>query len=201
MKLIFLLLVSSALGACRSVSEKPAMGDSTPVAAVAAPRVEQAPDWTALRAEVHVFMDGWHEAAANADADAYLGAMRIDSVFLGTDPGERWDKASFAAYVDPYFSVGRGWKYEPSQRHIDFSSDGQIAWFDERLEHSGYGILRGTGVLRRGPGGWRIAHYSMTFAIPNDSSTGVVQLIRQQQEASQPAMLEVESQPETESDQ
>ncbi|MCA9002937.1 MAG: nuclear transport factor 2 family protein, partial [Planctomycetes bacterium] len=50
-------------------------------------------------------------------------------------------------------------------------------WFDERLENAGYGVLRGTGVLHKEAAGWRIVHYSMTFAVPNSKVKGLVKLL------------------------
>jgi len=128
---------------------------------------------------VHRLIDAWHAAAAAVDADAYLGALSADAVFMGTDPEERWDKPAFTQYVRHYFDdEKRGWTYVPSRRQVIFSPDGRIAWFDERLENTGYGVLRGTGVVRLEGKEWRIAHYSMTFAIPNAQAKAVVQLLR-----------------------
>ena len=47
------------------------------------------------------------------------------------------------------------------------------------LDHAKYGELRGTGVVRRdGRGHWRVAHYSLTFTVPNELAPRVVDLIR-----------------------
>jgi ketosteroid isomerase-like protein len=128
---------------------------------------------------VQRLVDAWHAAAAAVDAEGYLEALSADAVFLGTDPEERWDKAGFTAYVRHYFvDLKRGWTYVPSRRQVMFSPDGRMAWFDERLENAGYGVLRGTGVLRLEEKGWRICHYSMTFAITNERTKAVVQLLR-----------------------
>ncbi|MFT5199799.1 MAG: hypothetical protein ACI87O_002473 [Planctomycetota bacterium] len=127
---------------------------------------------------VNEVMDDWHKAAADVDADRYLGYLAAESVFLGTDPSERWDKGQFSAYVEHYFmDLKRGWTYQPSQRQVTFSTDESIAWFDERLENAGYGVLRGSGVLNLQPEGWRIVHYSMTFAVPNAKVEEMVTLL------------------------
>jgi ketosteroid isomerase-like protein len=123
-------------------------------------------------------MDDWHRAASEVDADRYLGYLAEESVFLGTDPSERWDKEQFSAYVEHYFKdLKRGWTYHPSERQVRYSSDGKLAWFDERLENAGYGVLRGSGVLHLEAAGWRIVHYSMTFAVPNAKVKQMVQLL------------------------
>jgi ketosteroid isomerase-like protein len=123
-------------------------------------------------------LDDWHAAASDADEPGYLGPFADDGVFLGTDPGERWTVDEFRAFVKPYFSAGRGWTYVPFDRHVSVARGGDVAWFDEKLRNDKYGELRGTGVLRRVDGEWRIAHYSMSFPIPNERTADVVQLLR-----------------------
>lgn len=124
-------------------------------------------------------LDDWHRAAAIADADTYLGLMATELSFLGTDGTERWDRAGFTLFVDHYFrEQHRGWTYLPQDRVVNLSPNGQMAWFDELLMNSGYGELRGTGVLLLQPEGWRIAQYSMTFTVPNDVARAVVATIR-----------------------
>jgi len=132
-------------------------------------------------------LDDWHAAASVADAERYFGHFASDGVFLGTDTSERWPVAEFRAYADPYFSEGRGWTYVPSERHVMFSSDGDLAWFDEKLTSEKYGRLRGTGVLRRSGGNWKIVHYNMTFTVPNGIAAEVVSLIRSRSGDAPPA--------------
>jgi hypothetical protein len=129
-------------------------------------------------ARVAVVLDAWHEAASEADEERYFGAMAPESFFLGTDASERWSREEFRAYAEPHFSQGRGWTYRPFERHIAFSPDGRTAWVDEKLANDKYGELRGTGVLLRGSSGWAIAHYSMSFPLPNDMTLEVVELLR-----------------------
>jgi hypothetical protein len=128
--------------------------------------------------EVNAVVDAWHAAASRADEEAYFGALAPDAVFLGTDASERWTVEEFRAYAHPHFAAGRGWTYLPRDRHVAFSADGHSAWVDERLDNTKYGELRGTGVLVLTAAGWRIAHYSMSFPIPNDLTLDVVERIR-----------------------
>lgn len=123
-------------------------------------------------------LDAWHQAASRADLDAYLGAFAPEGVFLGTDDGERWDVEQFRAFVEPYFSKGQGWTYEPASRHVQLSPDGELAWVDEKLDNEHYGRVRGTAVLRWHQGAWKIVHYSLSFPVPNDKAKAVVGLIR-----------------------
>jgi ketosteroid isomerase-like protein len=135
--------------------------------------------------EVARVLDDFHDAAAKADEARYLGHLAEDGVFLGTDASERWPKAEFRSFVHPHFAKGDGWTYVPRERHVMVSADDRFAWFDEHLENESYGLVRGTGLLRNGPGGWKVVHYSVTFAVPNDAAHEVVRVIRRR--AAEPA--------------
>lgn len=119
-------------------------------------------------------LDTFHQAAANADLDTYLGLMTPDMVFLGTDGEERWQGEQFSAFVSANFSKGRGWTYNTTERHSVISPSGHVAWFDELLAHDKYGRCRGSGVLLKSASGWRIAQYNLSVPIPNDMLPAVV---------------------------
>jgi ketosteroid isomerase-like protein len=131
-------------------------------------------------------LDDFHAAAAVADEERYLGHLAPDAVFLGTDASERWTVEEFRAFVHPYFSKGRGWTYVATERHVMLAADGNLAWFDETLGNEKYGKLRGTGVLRKEEGRWKIVHYSMTFLVPNDVAPAVVDVIRSKAASTNP---------------
>ena len=128
---------------------------------------------------VATVLSGWHLAAAHGLFDAYFDAMTDDAVFLGTDASERWTKSEFMGYAREPFADGHGWEYKAIEQHIELSDDHQVAWVDELLKNEKYGILRGTGVLVRADGHWKIAQYSLTFLIPNEIAGEVVELIVQ----------------------
>ena len=128
------------------------------------------------RAAVERVLDDWHEAASKADGQRYFGHMTSDAIFLGTDASERWTQAEFRAYAEPYFARGQGWTYEPRERHV-FLAPGGTAWFDERLWNAKYGECRGSGVLRREGVEWRIAHYNLSFPIPNEVVPKLLELL------------------------
>ncbi|HEY0140022.1 MAG TPA: nuclear transport factor 2 family protein [Thermoanaerobaculia bacterium] len=135
-----------------------------------------APDHSST--DVERTIDAWHRAAAEANEDAYFGAMSPDFVFLGTDATERWDLPSFRAFAHPYFAKGTAWTFTPRERHVMFSPRGDVAWFDEKLQSASYGECRGTGVVRKVGGEWKIAHYNLTIPIPNDLAKSVVGMIQ-----------------------
>ncbi|HEY1693855.1 MAG TPA: nuclear transport factor 2 family protein [Polyangiaceae bacterium] len=113
-------------------------------------------------------LDDFHDAAAHADEPRYLGHFAAHAVFLGTDATERWDLASFTAYVHPHFAHGEGWTYRPLRRAVSFDPAGTVAWFDEDLRGQRLGPSRGSGVLVREGGRWRIAQYDLALTIPNE---------------------------------
>jgi len=130
------------------------------------------------RPAIQAAVDDWHRAAAEANESRYFGAMAPEFVFLGTDATERWDLASFRAFAHPYFAKGTAWTFTPRERHVMLSPRGDVAWFDEKLDSATYGECRGSGVLRRVNGAWKIAHYNLTIPIPNDLAKRVVEMIR-----------------------
>ncbi len=59
------------------------------------------------RAAIDAVLDDFHEAAASADAERYLGHLADDAVFMGTDEWERWPKhPDFSDYVDSLIGEG-----------------------------------------------------------------------------------------------
>ena len=135
--------------------------------AVVAPLAEaQAP--TDDEQLVAATLDVLHQAASDADSDRYFGVFAADAVFLGTDATERWTRDEFMAYAKPYFDQGRGWTYVMAERHVSIAADGATAWFDERLDNASYGETRGSGVLIKESGEWKISQYNLTIPIPNE---------------------------------
>jgi len=131
-----------------------------------------------VRPGVSAVLDRLHATAAVADADLYFRLFQPDAVFIGTDAGERWDLDEFKAFAKPYFDEGQGWTYKVLERHVTAAEGNRIAWFDERLSNAKYGETRGSGVLVKTPAGWRISQYVLSFAVPNDVATRVVEVIR-----------------------
>ncbi|MEM1326243.1 MAG: nuclear transport factor 2 family protein [Bacteroidota bacterium] len=132
-------------------------------------------DATAATNNIHQVIDDWHKAAADADFDAYFGAMSEGAIFIGTDATENWTKEEFAAFCRPYFDKGKAWSFTPFDRHIYFSVSGQTAWFDELLE-TWMGTCIGSGVLERKGDEWTIEHYVLSVKIPNESVQDVIEV-------------------------
>lgn len=135
------------------------------------------------RAEIDAVLDDFHAAAAAADEEGYLATLADSVVFLGTAPGERWAGEAWRGFVHRYFSQGKGWTYVPSARTVDIAEDGRVAWFDETVENEHYGTCRGTGVLRRTNGGWKVQQYNLTIPLPDELAPEVVARIREMRPA------------------
>jgi hypothetical protein len=147
-------------------------------ALLATPALAASPDEAAVGAT----LDAFHAAAAHSDFKAYFGLFTPDGVFIGTDAAERWTVPAFRTYAKPAFDAGKGWTYLPraASRHVTIAaiSCRCVAYFDELLDSKSYGTSRGTGVLIKGPSGWRIAQYALTFPIPNDLAKDVTDRIK-----------------------
>lgn len=126
-------------------------------------------------AVLNQLLDNWHGAAAKADFNAYFAPTTDDFVFLGTAPGERWDKKAFQSFCKPYFDKGKAWDFVPSNRIWMFSKDGKTAWFDENLVTWMEGC-RGSGVCVKEKSGWKIAYYNLTVLIENEKIKSFIEL-------------------------
>lgn len=127
--------------------------------------------------KVGEFIDSWHQAAWNADSETYFGMMDEDCIFIGTDLSEVWTKQEFFDWSRPYFDSGQVWKFKGKNRHIYFNEDETIAWFDEEV-HSSAGVWRGSGVLSRESGNWKLKQYVLSMTIPNDLMDKVIKDIK-----------------------
>jgi len=124
---------------------------------------------------IHKVLDSWHEAAAQADFPTYFGLMGEQSVFIGTDAMENWQREAFEAFSKPYFDQGKAWSFEARERNIYISTDGSFAWFDELLD-TWMGTCRGSGILENVEDTWKIRHYVLSITIPNEEIEPVISL-------------------------
>ena len=125
--------------------------------------------------EINLVINNWHKAASVANFNDYFSALTDDSIFIGTDATENWNKTEFEAFAKPYFDKGKAWNFTPIERHIFFSEDNKTAWFDELLD-THMKICRGSGVLVRINNIWKIKHYVLSMTIPNENSDEVVKI-------------------------
>lgn len=132
-------------------------------------------DLTSEKNSINQLLDNWHKAAAEANFDNYFNAMAEESIFIGTDATENWNKTEFKAFAKLYFDKGRAWNFTALERHIYFSKDGKTAWFDELL-NTQMKICRGSGTLEKSNNEWKIKHYVLSMTIPNDNTNEVIKI-------------------------
>lgn len=125
--------------------------------------------------EISTVLDNWHKAAAEANYEGYFYAMAEESIFIGTDATENWNKKQFQDFAKPYFDKGKAWNFKAIKRNIYFSKDGKTAWFDELL-NTQMKICRGSGVLVQENQQWKIKHYVLSMTIPNQNTNEVVKI-------------------------
>lgn len=124
------------------------------------------------------FMNDWHLAATEANFTGYFEKMNDQFVFLGTAPGERWTKKEFAQFCKPYFDEGKAWDFKVIDREWVFSKNENVAWFDENLSTWMEGC-RGSGILVKEKGEWKLAYYNLTVLIENEKIQAFIELRKQ----------------------
>lgn len=130
---------------------------------------------SSAKENIDQLLNQWHDAAARADFDDYFSKMAEESVFIGTDPTENWHKPAFMKWSKPYFDKGKAWSFSTLERNIFLAEDCNLAWFDELLD-THMGICRGSGVVSKEDGEWKIKHYVLSIEIPNDNVSEVTAL-------------------------
>lgn len=123
---------------------------------------------TSLKQEINQVIAQWHKAAADASFDTYFDLMTDDAIFIGTDATENWNIPDFKSFSKPYFDKGKAWSFSTLERNLYAQPNVNLAWFDELLDTQ-MGICRGSGVLEKTAGGWKIKHYVLSIAIPNEN--------------------------------
>jgi hypothetical protein len=125
--------------------------------------------------ELHQLLDTWHTKASQADS-SYFDFMGDNAVFLGTDATERWTLPEFRDWSRKYFVAGKAWTFTTVKRNFSSNSTQDVVWFDEQLS-TPMGPCRGSGVLLKQQGKWKIMQYNLTFTIPNALSKQVMQYL------------------------
>lgn len=125
------------------------------------------------KTEIATMLDAFNVAAAKADYKTYFDFFAEESTFIGTDATEIWDKKAFIIWAKPYFDKKKTWNFTSLKRNIYFSKDGKLAWFDELL-NTQMKICRGSGVVEKINGTWKVKQYVLSMTVPNDVSDKVV---------------------------
>ncbi len=128
-----------------------------------------------FKTEINKVLKDWHVAAAQANFENYFDLMSGDGIFIGTDPNENWQNKEFRKFAKPHFDKGKAWSFTTLERNIYISENGETAWFDELL-NTQMGICRGSGVLAKIQNTWKIKHYVLSIAIPNENVDEITQI-------------------------
>lgn len=128
-----------------------------------------------IEENIHQLIDQWHLDVANFNYDAYFQKMTETSVFVGTDASEVWTKQEFQEFSKPYFDKKQTWNFKAIDRNVYLEKNTKMAWFDELLD-TWMGTCRGSGVIVFEEEAWRIQHYVLSVAIPNESIKEVIEV-------------------------
>lgn len=128
-----------------------------------------------IKASADSLLNVWHKAASDANYEAYFGAMDSSSIFIGTDVTENWSKKEFEDFSKPHFDKGKAWDFKVLERNMFLSQNAEIIWFDEVLD-TWMGPCRGSGVLEKSDGKWKIKHYVLSMTVPNDDVDEIIEL-------------------------
>lgn len=126
--------------------------------------------------DIHQFIDRWHQAAAEANADVFFSSMSEQSIYMGTADHERWTKTQFIRFAKPYFDKGKAWDFKPYDRDLHVTSDGNIVWFSELLS-TWMGVCRGSGILIKTSEGWKFEQYHLSVTVPNEIIGDFIKLV------------------------
>jgi len=116
---------------------------------------------------VNKLLDDFNTFAGNADFDKYFDCFAEESTFIGTDATEVWNKKEFKEWAKPFFDKKTTWNFKSLKRNIYFSKDGNYAWFDEILDTQ-MKICRGSGVVEKIGGKWKVKQYVLSVTVPNE---------------------------------
>lgn len=125
---------------------------------------------------IETVLNDWHQAAAVADEESFFNTFSQDGIYIGTDAGEYWTAGELRQWSEKAFEKDTAWAFTPYDRHIYFSADRKTAWFDELLK-TWMGPCRGSGVMLKEGRTWKLAHYHLAVAVPNEKVEEYLELL------------------------
>lgn len=132
---------------------------------------------------INALLDSVNIAAAQADFKTYFKSFAGKATYNGTDATENWDQAWLMILAKPRFDAKETWNFKSVKRNI-YRSDkyNDIAWFDELLS-TPMKICRGSGVVIKENGKWKIQQYVLSMTVPNSKIDAVVALKAEEEDA------------------
>jgi len=128
-----------------------------------------------IKKEVNYILDDWHKNASNTNFEKYFETMEENSIFIGTDATENWNKPAFMEFSKPFFDKGKAWHFTSLKRNVYISNHKNVIWFDELLDTQ-MGICRGSGVLEKTDGKWKLKHYVLSLTVPNNDAKKIINI-------------------------
>ncbi len=132
--------------------------------------------------EVNNLLDSLNTAAASANFDLYFSYFAEGATYNGTDATENWDKQSFMNWAKQYFEAKTTWNFKSLKRDLHFGEHQDIAWFEELLSTQ-MKICRGSGVVVKQKGNWKIQQYVLSMTIPNSKLDEIVKIKSAEEDA------------------
>ena len=127
--------------------------------------------------KINALIDNWHHAAAVADEDAFFGFMSEECIYLGTDINEKWLRDELKAWSEKYFNTESAWSFTAFDREIYLHDS--MAWFDEKL-NTWMGPCRASGILKNEGGQWKLLHYQLSVAVPNEKIKDFIEMVKKE---------------------
>ncbi len=128
--------------------------------------------------KINQLLNNWHHAATVADEDIFFDfTMADNAIYIGTDASELWTKKEMKAWAKEIFERDTAWDFSVLSRNVYFSKNKKVAWFDELLD-TWMGVCRGSGVLEKEKGKWKLKHYHLAIAVPNEVVEEYLKLLK-----------------------
>jgi len=71
--------------------------------------------------------------------------------------------------------IGKAWSFSTLERNIYVDDYQDLGWFDELMDTQ-MGICRGSGVVVKDSLGWKVKHYVLSIAIPNENVAEITKM-------------------------
>jgi len=136
---------------------------------------EQKPSEAEIKSSINSILTNWHKAATDANYKGYMDVMDTNSIYIGTDATENWTKKEFEGFCKPYFDEGSAWDFKLLERNVFISTNKSVVWFDETL-NTWMGTCIGSGILEQNNGTWKLKHYTLSIAVPNDDLETIIKI-------------------------
>lgn len=127
---------------------------------------------------VTVVLNAHLKAVATKDVDLLHKTFGQKAIFIGSDDTEQWSRHELAKRLK---ESQNGWDMRTCiHREVKHILPGATTFF-EVVRHVKYGLFRGSGVVvKNSKGNWVIAHYVLSFSVPNEvvDKTNILELLK-----------------------